>query len=211
MLGTHPDIAYAVTKMSQHAANPSKEHLNKAHYIVRYLAGTPDYALVFDGASNKGLIAYTDSDYAGDPIKRWLITGYLFKLANGIISWQSRAQKTIALSSTEAEYMALSDCSRQAKWIKTIMIELGLSDRPTPICTDNQWAIFIGNNPVKERRTKHIDVRYHHIRDQIENKRVEVVWVPTDENPADMFTKNLDHVKFTKFRSMLGLEFYSSK
>ena len=124
MLGTHPDIAYAVTKLSQHAANPAREHLDKARYIVHYLAGTCNYGLVFDGASNKGLIAYTDSDYAGDPIKRRSITGYLFKLANGIISWQSHVQKTIALSSTEAEYMALSDCSRQANWIKTVMTEL---------------------------------------------------------------------------------------
>src|ERR1700731_3124990 len=126
MLGTRPNIAYAVTKLSQRSANPSKEHLDKARYVVRYLAGTADYALVFDGASNKGLIAYTDSDYAGDPIQRRSITGYFLKLANGIISWQSRAQKTIALSSTEAEYMALSDCSRQTVWIKNVLTELGL-------------------------------------------------------------------------------------
>jgi hypothetical protein len=210
MLGTRPDIAYAVTKLSQCAANPSQEHLDKARYILRYLAGTADYALVFDGASNKGLIAYTDSDYAGDPIKRRSITGYFFKLANGIISWQSRAQKTIALSSTEAEYMALSDCSRQAVWIKNIQTELGFKDSITPICADNEGGIFIANNPVQERRTKHIDVKYHHVRDLIEEKRIEIFWVPTDDNPADMFTKNLGHIKFLKFRSMLGLEFYSS-
>ena len=111
MLGTCPDIAFAVTKLAQFAANPSKEHLDKARYIVCYLAGTANYALVFNGASNKGLIAYTDSDYAADLVKRRSTTGFLFKLADGIISWQSRAQKTIALSATEAEYMALSDCS----------------------------------------------------------------------------------------------------
>jgi hypothetical protein len=210
MLGTRPDIAYAVTKLAQFAANPSKEHLDKARYIVRYLASTSNYALVYNGASNKGLIAYTDSDYAADPVKRRSTTGYLFKLANGIISWRSRAQKTIALSATEAEYMALSDCSRQAIWIQSIFSELGLQVKPTSICTDNQGGIFIANNPVQESRTKHIDVRYHYVRDLIEQKRVEVVWVPTDDNPADMFTKNLGHVKFLKFRSMLGLEFYSS-
>ena len=210
MLGTRPDIAFAVTKLAQFAANPSKEHLDKARYVVRYLAGTADYALVFDGASNKGLIAYTDSDYAADLIKRRSTTGYHFKLANGIISWQSRAQKTIALSATEAEYMALSDCSRQAVWIQNIFSELGLPKRPTQICADNEGGIFIASNPVQERRTKHIDVRYHYVRDCIEQKRIEVVWVPTDDNSADMFTKNLGHVKFEKFRSMLGLEFYSS-
>jgi len=209
MLGTRPDIAFAVTKMAQFAANPSKEHLDKAKYIVRYLASTPKYALVLDGASNKGLIAYSDSDYAGDPIKRRSQTGYFFKLANGAISWQSRAQKTVALSSTEAEYMALSDCSHQAVWMQQLYSELGLTQRPTPICADNQGSIFIGSNPVQERRTKHIDVRYHYIRECVEDGKVELFWVPTDENPADMFTKNLGHVKFLQFRSMLGLEFYS--
>ena len=90
------------------------------------------------------------------------------------------------------------------------MTELGLTDKVTPICADNQGAIFIESNSVQERRTKHIDVHYHYVRDQIELKRIELVWVPTDENPEDMFTKNLDHAKFIKFRSMLGLEFYSS-
>ena len=210
MLGTRPDIAFAVTKLAQFAANPSKEHLDKARYIVRYLAGTANYALVFNGASNKGLIAYTDSDYAADPVKRRSTTGYFFKLANGIITWQSRAQKTIALSATEAEYMALSDCSRQAVWIQNIFSELGLPIKPVPICADNEGGIFIASNPVQERRTKHIDVRYHYVCDCIEQKRIDVVWIPTDENPTDMFTKNLGHVKFFKFRSMLGLEFYLS-
>ena len=210
MLGTRPDIAFAVTKLAQFAANPSKEHLDKAKYVLRYLAGTAKYALVYQGASNKGLIAYTDSDYAADPVKRRSTTGYLLKLANGIISWQSRAQKTIALSATEAEYMALSDCSRQVVWIQNIFTELGFPVKPTQICADNQGDIFIASNPVQERRTKHIDVRFHYVRDLIEQKRIDIVWVPTDENSADMFTKNLGHIKFEKFRGMLGLEFYSS-
>ncbi len=209
MLGTRPDIAFAVTKLAQFAANPSKEHLDKARYIVRYLAGTADYALVLNGASNKGLIAYSDSDYASDPIKRRSQTSFMFKLADGIISWMSRAQKTIAHSSTEAEYMALSDCSRQAVWIQNIFSELGLRNQPTPICADNEGAIFIASNPVQERRTKHIDVWYHYARECVEEKRVELVWIPTDENPADMFTKNLGHVKYLQFRNTLGLEFKS--
>src|SRR5258708_7707413 len=111
MLGTRPDIAFAVTKFAQHVANPSKKHLDKVKYVLRYLASTAKYALVYNGASNKGLIAYTDSDYVADLVKGRSTTGYLLKLADGIISWQSRVQKTIALSATEAECMALSDCS----------------------------------------------------------------------------------------------------
>jgi hypothetical protein len=210
MLGTRPDIAYAVTKLAQFSANPSQEHVDKAKHICRYLLGTRDYTLIYDGTSQKGLMAYTDSDWAADQLRRRSITGYFFKLANGIFCWRSHAQKTVALSSTEAEYMALSDCSRQAIWIKTLFSELGLTLNAIPIYGDNQGSIFIGSNPVQEKRTKHIDIRYHYIRECIEDKKVELFFIEGSNNPADMFTKNLGNVKFLKFREQLGLEFYSS-
>jgi hypothetical protein len=209
MLGTRPDISYAVTKLSQFAVNPSREHLDKALYICRYLAGTADYALVYDGPSNRGLIAYTDSDWAADPIKRRSITGYFFKLANGIICWQSRSQKTVALSSTEAEYMALSDCSRQAVWMKSVFSELGMPLGTIPISGDNQGSIFISSNPVQERRSKHIDIRYHYVRECVEEGKIAIFFIDGSHNPADLFTKNLGQAKFEYFRKQLGLEFYS--
>ena len=109
MLGTRPDISFAVIKMAQFAANPSKDHLDKALYILKYLNSTCNYQLVFNGDSDKGLISYTDSDWASDKITRKSQTGYFFMIASAIFSWQSKVQKIIALSSTEAEYMALSD------------------------------------------------------------------------------------------------------
>jgi hypothetical protein len=159
MLGTRPDIAFAVIKMSQFSANPSQEHLDKAMYIMRYLVGTQDYSIVYDGVVADGLITYTDSDWAADQIKCQSMTGYFATLAGGIICWQSRLQKTVALSSTEVEYMALSDTSRQIKWIQSMFSELGFTLKAIPICADNQGSIFIGSNPVQERRTKHIDIR----------------------------------------------------
>ena len=113
MLGTRPDIAFVVTMLSQFASNPTEEHLGKALYICHYLLGTPDYALVYDGPGNGGLLAYADSDWASDPNTRKSTSGYVVKLAGAIFSWNTRAQKTVALSSTEAEYMSLSDTSRQ--------------------------------------------------------------------------------------------------
>ena len=104
MLGTHPDIAFAVIKLSQFSANPSKEHYEWAKYICCYLAGTKDYIMVFDGNTNEGLIAHSDIH------NHRSITGYFLKLARSLVSWLSRAQKTVALSSTKAEYMAISDC-----------------------------------------------------------------------------------------------------
>ena len=211
MLGTRSDIAFAVTKLSQFAANPSQDHLHKALYICRYLAGTRDYALVFDGKSNGGLIAYTDSDWASDPIKRRSTTGFFMKLADGNICWQSRLQRTVASSSTEAEYMALSDCSRQVMWLKSVLMELKRTVTvPVPICGDNQGSIFTGSNAYRDRRMKHIDIRYHYIRELVEEKEVELFFIDGSDNPADLFTKNLGRTLFLKFRSQLGLEFYSS-
>ena len=104
--------------------------------------------------------------------------------------------------------MLLSDCSRQVAWIKMLLEEIGYKHGPLPICSDNQEAIFISSNPVMERRSKHIDIRYHYIRELVEDKKVEVFYISTDENPADLFTKNLGRVKFLKFREMLGLMFH---
>jgi hypothetical protein len=137
--------------MLQFSANPSQEHLDKAMYIFKFLAGTSRYALIYNGCSQKGLMAYTDSDWAADKATRWSVTGYFFKIANGIFSWQSQARKTVAQSSTEAEYMALSHCSQQAMWLKTMLTELGMPLKAVPIYGDNQGAIFNASNPVQEK------------------------------------------------------------
>jgi len=210
MLGTRPNIMYAVTKMAQHAANPTQEYLKKALYICRYLRGTMDYSMVLNGSDAKGLIGYSDLDHAADPMKRQSVTGYIIKLADVVVSWTSHAQKTIATSSTEAKYMALSDCSHQIMWIKHMFKELGIPIGKVPICSDNNGAIFISSNPIQERHIKHIDVRYHYIRECMENGDVEILCVDTEDNTAEMFTKPLGHVKFIRFRGQLGLEFYLS-
>ena len=163
MIGTRPDIAFAVTKLAQSAARPSEEHFNKELYICHYLRGTSKYCLTYDSTLGQGLIACTNSDWASDSNNRRSQTGYFLKLAGGAISWMSHAQKTVALSSTEAEYMALSDCSRQVVWMHTLMGELSYHLRPVPICGDNQGSIFIASNPVTEKWSKHIDIHYSRI------------------------------------------------
>ena len=138
------------------------------------------------------------------------MTGYFFKLAKGIISLQLHSQKTVALSSTEAEYMALSDCSHQAIWMKSVFAELGMPLGSVPIIGDNQGSIFISSNPVQERRSKHIDICYHYVRESIEEKKIDIYFIDGSHNPADLFTtsKNLGETKFMQFRRQLGLEFY---
>lgn len=207
MLGSRPDIAFAITKLAQHSANPSQDHLNKALYICRYLQGTRTYTLEYTGSAGMGLLAFVDSDWGSDPNTRHSQTGYALKFAGSAFSWASRSQRTIAHSSTDAEYMALSDCSRQVVWIRSLLTELGYTLTPIPICSDNQGAIFISSNPVTEKHSKHIDIRYHYIRDVVDQQLVQIFYVPTEENPADILTKNLARTKLELSRAMLGLRF----
>ena len=204
MIGTRPDIAYAVTKFT---ANPSQEHLHSAKYVCHYLAGTKDYSIIYDGKMAKGIAAYTNSDWASEPIMRWSVTGYFFKLARGPITWRSRAQTTVAHSSTEAEYMVMSDCSHRVSWICNIFTELGICLKPFLVYGDNQGSIFIGSNPVQEIHTKHIDLKYHYVHECIAEGKIEVFFVPSEDNTTNILTKNLGHTKFEKFHGQLRLEF----
>ncbi|KDQ62767.1 hypothetical protein JAAARDRAFT_190047 [Jaapia argillacea MUCL 33604] len=195
MLGTRPDISYAITRLSRFNSNPSVSHWKAAKYILRYLKATKDFRLRFDGSTGSGLIGYSDADWAENKDDRHSTTGYCFLMAGGAVSWVTRRQPTVALSSTEAEYMALSDTSRQTAWFRTLLSELGfdLTSQPTPLCADNQGAIFMSVNPVHDRRTKHVDIRYHFIREFIENKNAELYHVATEEMIADTLTKSLAH------------------
>jgi hypothetical protein len=198
--------------MAKFASNPSDEHLNRAMYILRYLVGTRDYALVFDGNSDAGLSAYCDSSYGDDHTEldrmRRSTQGYFFSLANAAIKWHSKTQTLVATSSTMAEYMALSDCARDCAWFKILFNELGKPIDHVPLYGDSRGAIFNSQNPVTQKGIKHIEIRYHYIREQIELGTIKLYYVPTKDNVADMFTKNLGPIDFLRHRSELGLEFY---
>jgi hypothetical protein len=140
---------------------------------------------VFKHASGKGLATYLDSDLASDPITRWSVTGYFFTLAGGPVTWQSRAQTTVAHFSTEAEYMALSDCSRQVSWIRNIFLKLGMRLAPILVYIDNQGSIFTGSNPVQKICTNHIDTKYHYVHECIAVKKIKLFFVPTEGGSED--------------------------
>jgi hypothetical protein len=211
MLGTRPDIAFAVIKMSQFSANPSQDHLNRALYIVRYLAGTMSTAICFGGKTETGFISYSDSDWGMDLETRRSTTGYAIFLANGLVSWLSKRQKTISLSSTEAEYKAMSETGRQISWIKSLFEELGYLIPPVPMHCDNQGAIFLAQNPVVEGRSKHIELSEHYIRECVQDtEKVTLHYIRTEEQVADIFTKNLGPSIFETQRSALRLISQSS-
>ena len=166
--------------------------------------------LVYDGETGKGIIACTDSDWGQDKITGHSQTGFYLKLVNGVFLWNSHLQKTTALFSTEAEYMALSDCSHQVIWIKQMFEEIRYKLAPIPICGDNQGSLFIAQNPVTKQHSKHIHIKYHFVHNAVMMfKQVELFFIPGIDNPTDIFTKNLRYVKFEQYRSQLGLEFHN--
>lgn len=207
MLGSRPDIAYAVTQMAKHAANPSQEHLNHAMHIFKYLRGTRKYALVFDGPGGQGLDCYVDASYA-DQVGAKSTEGHFFRLAGAPVKWRTATQKVISTSTTMAEYIALHHAAEQAKWFLNLFQEIGKPYKHIPMYCDNLGADHNAINPANVKGLKHVDVGFHYIRERIEAGDIKLFYVRTDANPADLFTKNLGSHKFLEFRGHLGLEFY---
>ena len=159
-----------------------------------------DFRLEFSGESHEKLTCYADASWASDLDTRRSTTGYLFKLNGNLISWKSQRQTTVALSSTEAEYMGLCAAVQEAIWLKRLLKELKVyPDATVLIHQDNQGAIALAKNPVFHQRTKHIDIRYHFTREKIEEAEVEICYTSTDKMHADFLTKNLPRAKFERY------------
>ena len=193
MITTQPDIAFAVNQLSQYLAEPRKVHLTAAKHVLRYIKGTMSCGLTFGAKrSLKGLYAYADSAYAHSA-KNQSTIGFIFFINGTPITWSSRKQSVTAQSSTEAEYMAVSEAAKQAIWTRHFLYVIGKGsiyhDTPTTIYEDNQGAIKIADNPVNHPKTKHIAVRYHAIRDHIGNGEIRLEHLSTDKMIADGLTK----------------------
>ena len=206
MLGTRPDIAFAVIKRLQFSSNPMEEHLQKALYIVRYLSITKDLCIEYSATGNQnGLCAYSDTDWAGDVETSRSTTGYAIFLENGIVSWLSRRQRRVTLSSTEAEYCGMTEIVKQLRWIRNIYEELGFKLGPLPLCIDNQGTMFLASNPAQEGRTKHIHIPEYYIHEAVELEEIKLYYIPTNLQFADIFMKNLGKQKFQEGRNALRL------
>ena len=209
MVCTRPDLAHAVGVVSRFLSNPGKEHWNAVKWILRYLQGTSSLKLCF-GTEKPILCGYTDSDMAGDVDSRRSTSGYLVTFAGGAVSWQSRLQKCIALSTTEAEFIAATEACKELLWMKKFLNELGFTQKRYVLLCDSQSAIHLSKNPTFHGKSKHIDVRYHWIRDVLDSKSVELEKVHTDDNGADMCTKALPRMKFESCRLIAGLAISST-
>ena len=204
MVCTRPDIAHAVGVVSRFLSNPGREHWDAVKWIMRYLRGTSDLRLTF-GSGKPVLVGYTDSDMAGDVDSRKSTSGYLITFSGGAVSWQSRLQKCVALSTTEAEYIAATEACKELLWMKKFIQELGFKQQRYVMLCDNQSAIHLGKNSTFHARSKHIDVRYHWLRDALNDNLFELEKIHTDHNGSDMLTKTLPREKLEVCRSIVGM------
>ncbi|XP_042423573.1 uncharacterized mitochondrial protein AtMg00810-like [Zingiber officinale] len=203
---TQPDISYAVSVISRYMQNLMKLHLEAVRRILRYVKSTIDYGLVYKRIGDCKLVGYCDADYAGDHDTRRSTTGYLFKLGSGAISWCSKRQPTVSLSSTEAEYRAAAMAAQESTWLIQLLNNLHqLVDYAVPIYCDNQSAIRLAKNPIFHARTKHVEVHYHFIREKVLQEEIEMRQISTDDQVANLFTKGLSASKFKRFRDQLGI------
>jgi len=205
MIGTRPDIAFAVSIVSQHSSNPGPSHWTAVRRIFRYLAGTRTLGINYGRGCSGG---YTDADWgAGEDRKS--VGGYVFMINGAAVSWASKKQPSVALSSTEAEYMALTQGVKEALWLGELLKDLGAlahANKIREIQCDNQGAIALTKNPEYHARTKHIDIQFHFIRHHVETEYIKPSHCPTNKMTADIFTKPVPRPQFTKHLLGLGLE-----
>ena len=205
MTCTRPDISWIVSKLSQTLANPKADNMVAAKHVLRYLKGTIDYELSFKKSDEKlNLMAFSDSDWAASVEDRRSTTGYCFSLTKQgpAISWKSKKQATVALSTCEAEYMGLAATTQESLYL--IQLLNGMDNNvysSTKIYGDNQGAIALSKNPVNRQRSKHIDVKYHFIRTTLSEGKIDIVYCPSEEMVADILTKPVSKVRIIKFKS----------
>lgn len=205
-----PDITFAVSYLSRFMSRFNEEHWNAAKYILRYLNGTIDLGITYaPGPLN--MIGYVDADYAGDKSDFKSTSGYAFNINGSAISWASQKQPIIALSSTEAEYIALCAAATESIWLSRFLEELGKNVEPVQLNVDNQSAIHLANNPSFHKRSKHIAVRYHYTRELVRNNRLKIKHCASSDQVADVLTKPLLRQKHALFRKGLGMGNSKSK
>lgn len=202
---TRPDISFAVNLLSRYCENPGPGHWGAVKRVLRYIKGTTEYRLKYGSSNDDALIGFSDSDWAADLDERRSTTGYVFTLYGGAISWMCKRQPTVALSSTEAEYMATVATIQEAVWLKLLHNQMFEGWPVTRIMCDNKGAIMTLNNNSYSSRTKHIDIKIKFIREHLENKSVELEYLPTADMPADILTKNVSAAKIMGHLPNFGL------
>jgi hypothetical protein len=203
---TRPDIAYSVSKVAQFSQNPGILHWTAVKRIFRYLAGTRNYGIVFSPKEEGGVTGFTDADLGGDVDDRKSTSGCVFLCHGGATSWFSRKQECTSISTTEAEFVAGSEAAKEATWIRALLKEIGeRGSEPITLCCDNQGAIRVANNPELHKKMKHIDIRFRYIQQALNTGVIQVHYVNSKNQVADILTKPLPSTSFKYLREKLGV------
>ena len=207
---TRPDIAFATGKLASFNGNPGTKHWKAVQHLFRYLRGTVDLKLTYqadkDALTSDIFTAYSDADHAGCLDTRKSTTGYALKMGTGAISWSSKKQTIVATSTTEAEYYAAVAVGQETLWMRQLLEELYIDVKgPTTIFMDNTSTMATLRNPEHFGKMKHVAVRHHWIRDEVQAKRLKVEHLPGADLPVDLLTKPLVRVTVEKHRRALGI------
>jgi hypothetical protein len=195
-LATHPDLSFSVSLLARFQANPGIQHWNMLMHVVGYIKNTLDYGLTYSCNSDISPVAFADADYGGCRDTRRSTSGYICMMAGGAVSWSSKRQATVALSTVEAEYVVMSRCAQQIVWMHSWLREVAVNyATPGVIKGDNRGAVALTKNTKDHGKVKHIDIRHHYIRELLQSGEITIEQVPSLDNLADLFTKPLpqDH------------------
>ena len=199
-----PDITYAVSVLSRNMSKPTERHWQQAKGVLRYLSDTRHSGITYGTAA--ALEGWCDADYGGCKATRKSRSGYVYKINGGAVTWTSKLQNVVALSTAESEYIAGCLAAREGVWLKRLCIDLQLQGEELVLNMDNQSAICMANNTANSARTKHIAVAYHYLRSVVNQKLLKITFVPSSKNVADILTKALPAETHVRLRGTLGLQ-----
>ena len=203
---TRPDLAFSVHVLAQFMQTPRLDHWLAALRLVRYLKSNPGQGILLRADANFQVTGWCDADWDSCPITRRSVTGYFVQLGNSPISWKTKKQKTVSLSSAEAEYRAIAKLVQELIWIKMMLKTLGVvHNQPMVVQCDSKSAIYIATNPVFHERTKHIEIDLHFVRDEVLKKEIQLHHVDSRSQLADILTKSIGRDGFHYFKSKLGI------
>ncbi|GJT77891.1 retrovirus-related pol polyprotein from transposon TNT 1-94 [Tanacetum coccineum] len=209
LTASRPDLQFAICMCARYQARPTEKHLNAVKRIFRYLKGTVHRGLWYPKDSSFALTAFADADHAGCQDTRRSTSGSIQLLGDRLVSWSSKRQKSAAISSTEAEYIALSGCCAQVLWMRSQLTDYGFGFNKIPMYCDNKSAIALCCNNVQHSRSKHIDIRFHFIKEHVENGVIELYFVNTEYQLADIFTKALGRERIEFLINKLGMRSFT--
>nr|ABF96984.1 retrotransposon protein, putative, Ty1-copia subclass [Oryza sativa Japonica Group] len=212
LTASRPDIMFSVCMYARFQAAPKECHLVAVKRILRYLKHSSTISLWYPKGAKFKLVGYSDSDYAGYKVDRKSTSGSCQMLGRSLVSWSSKKQNSVALSTAEAEYISAGSCCAQLLWMKQILLDYGISftETQTPLLCNNDSTIKIANNPVQHFRTKHIDIRHHFLTDHVAKCDIVISHIRTEDQLADIFTKPLDETRFCKLRNELNVINFSN-